>query len=158
MLIKCPECGKKISDSAYVCVICGYPIEKLDINKSGKVCLKNVTEINKTNWVKIRMGFGIATLAVGIMFLLMIMTSKGGIENNIRMVGTAWFLLWCGFLGILGKRKRWATILSVVFYSIGILYNMIQSIFCTAHLFVALIMIVFLIFISISLTDRKGFK
>lgn len=27
-LIECPECGKKVSDIAVVCVHCGYPIEK----------------------------------------------------------------------------------------------------------------------------------
>ena len=27
-LIKCPECGKEISDKSDVCIYCGYPIEK----------------------------------------------------------------------------------------------------------------------------------
>ena len=27
-LIKCPECGKEISDSADKCIHCGYPIKK----------------------------------------------------------------------------------------------------------------------------------
>ena len=33
-LIKCPECGKEISDKARACIHCGYPIENrnLDIN------------------------------------------------------------------------------------------------------------------------------
>lgn len=26
-LIKCPECGKNISDKAYQCIHCGYPLE-----------------------------------------------------------------------------------------------------------------------------------
>lgn len=27
-LIKCPECGKEISDKADVCIGCGFPIKK----------------------------------------------------------------------------------------------------------------------------------
>lgn len=30
-LIKCPECGKDISDKASSCINCGYPISKLDL-------------------------------------------------------------------------------------------------------------------------------
>ncbi len=29
-LIKCPECGKEISDKAEVCIHCGYPIKKYE--------------------------------------------------------------------------------------------------------------------------------
>lgn len=28
MLIKCPECGKEISDKSKQCIHCGYPLEK----------------------------------------------------------------------------------------------------------------------------------
>lgn len=31
-LIKCPECGKEISDKAEVCIHCGYPVKKMDEN------------------------------------------------------------------------------------------------------------------------------
>mgnify|MGYP002782778665 CR=1 FL=1 len=27
-LIKCPECGKEISDASTACIHCGYPISK----------------------------------------------------------------------------------------------------------------------------------
>ena len=30
MLIKCPECGKEISDQAKACPFCGFPLEKLE--------------------------------------------------------------------------------------------------------------------------------
>ena len=30
MLIKCPECGKEISDRAVACPFCGFPLEKLE--------------------------------------------------------------------------------------------------------------------------------
>ena len=29
-LIKCPECGKEISDKSKACIHCGYPIDELD--------------------------------------------------------------------------------------------------------------------------------
>lgn len=36
-LIKCPECGKEISDTAKVCPHCGYKQKKLDIAKHKKI-------------------------------------------------------------------------------------------------------------------------
>lgn len=27
-MIKCPECGKKVSDKVNACIHCGYPLEK----------------------------------------------------------------------------------------------------------------------------------
>ena len=29
-LIKCPECGKEISDKADVCIGCGFPLSKIE--------------------------------------------------------------------------------------------------------------------------------
>ncbi len=36
MLIKCPECGKEISDKASACIHCGYPISKQDDTTAQK--------------------------------------------------------------------------------------------------------------------------
>ena len=36
-LIKCPECGKEISDTAKACPNCGYRLKKLDIAKHKKI-------------------------------------------------------------------------------------------------------------------------
>ena len=33
-LIKCPECGKEISDKAKCCIHCGYPLDELENNTS----------------------------------------------------------------------------------------------------------------------------
>ena len=36
-LIKCPECGKEISDASTACIHCGYPISKNpDVQKKVK--------------------------------------------------------------------------------------------------------------------------
>lgn len=55
-LIKCPECGKEVSDSAKVCPNCGYPIAEdygkgeVKINIKFKVDMSNmVNMIGKTN-------------------------------------------------------------------------------------------------------------
>ena len=32
MLIKCPECGKEVSDKAEQCIYCGFPINDKEIN------------------------------------------------------------------------------------------------------------------------------
>lgn len=47
-LIKCPECGKDVSDKAKSCPVCGYPIES--ILPSGTVRIK-------TNPLKVGIGF-----------------------------------------------------------------------------------------------------
>ena len=37
-LIKCPECGKEISDKAKNCIHCGYPIQDLKYETHGEPC------------------------------------------------------------------------------------------------------------------------
>lgn len=55
LFIKCPECGKEISDKAMSCPNCGHPIEffeyeKYNIASNGKVkaCVKCGREIPKS--------------------------------------------------------------------------------------------------------------
>ena len=47
-LIKCPECGKEISDKAPACIYCGYPLSLLNNGKakSPTVEKQNNTEVN----------------------------------------------------------------------------------------------------------------
>ena len=45
-LIRCPECGKEVSDKAPACVHCGYPLQKGEgkcniINQLNEIKLKN---------------------------------------------------------------------------------------------------------------------
>lgn len=39
-LIKCPECGEKISDKSNMCIHCGYPLEKF-VEKLSKEYIAN---------------------------------------------------------------------------------------------------------------------
>lgn len=48
-LIKCPECGKEISDKANACIHCGYPLneQKEDFGIREKSLLDEDTLINE---------------------------------------------------------------------------------------------------------------
>lgn len=107
---------------------------------------------------KMRMAFGITTLIIGAIFLIMILTSDGGIENNSRMMAVSWLLFWSGGLGILGANKFGLTIASIVFYAIGILYNLSCVMLYPAHMVIAIMLIVFLVLICVSLADKASFK
>ncbi len=50
MLIRCPECGEKISDKCVYCVHCGYPYRELSEVKSQKVniCIIDGIEFDLT--------------------------------------------------------------------------------------------------------------
>lgn len=41
-LIKCPECGKEISDKASACIHCGYPLQKLPESIESNISYKVV--------------------------------------------------------------------------------------------------------------------
>lgn len=111
----------------------------------------------KGKYVKMRMAFGIVDMAIAIMFLAMILSSEGGIENNSRMMGVSWLLTWCGILQILGRHKKGFTIASIVFYSIGILYNLACVMYYPAHMVIVIFTTVFLILTSVSLADKASF-
>lgn len=52
-LIKCPECGKEISDKAENCIHCGYPIASLDKEKYATDQYTVILESPGVNRVKI---------------------------------------------------------------------------------------------------------
>lgn len=59
-IIKCPECGKKISDKARVCVHCGYPL----LRENG-ICGEEKSKIeNKTKPDYLKISFMAAVLIV----------------------------------------------------------------------------------------------
>lgn len=45
-LIKCPECGKDISDKSSACIHCGYPLEKLRISLDSVKVDENIYNIS----------------------------------------------------------------------------------------------------------------
>lgn len=51
MLIKCPECGKEVSDKAHVCIHCGYPLEELGFSTSPSPANANplTQQVDDTN-------------------------------------------------------------------------------------------------------------
>lgn len=46
-LIKCPECGKEISDKAPACIHCGYPMEEIVKKNSMDIVVDDTTEIKE---------------------------------------------------------------------------------------------------------------
>lgn len=50
MLIKCPECGKEVSDKADVCIHCGCPIKRelIELNTVNNICCINGVEKDLT--------------------------------------------------------------------------------------------------------------
>ena len=78
-LIKCPECGKEISDASTACIHCGYPISKnpdvqekvkSNIENKEKETPKSEAEEEKTKAGCIWIGFAAIMLlffAIGIM-------------------------------------------------------------------------------------------
>ena len=46
-LIKCPECGKEISNQAKACMHCGYPISKVKLQTESTPIVTESTELNQ---------------------------------------------------------------------------------------------------------------
>lgn len=46
-LIKCPECGKEISDKSKQCIHCGYPLDELKMNNTNRLYKITLTDHGK---------------------------------------------------------------------------------------------------------------
>lgn len=180
-LINCPECGREISNKAEKCPHCGCPKSEFETNIVVKPLEKNYSakepqennpskdhhnDMSKitfekstisTKYTKMRKAFGIADLVIGCLTFLLILTSNEKIIGNMRIAGTSCFFIWCGVLQLWGLHKKSITITSIIFYFIGIIYNLFSAFMVPAHIVFILLMVVFLIFSSISLSDDKGF-
>ena len=103
-LIKCPECGKEVSDSAKICPHCGYPLNKnkaveqevINVERtfSGepeeiKRYRKEIELCYKRRFVMITIG----SILAGLSILLMILFSVLVLSHVIRMT-----FLWYYFL------------------------------------------------------------
>ena len=95
-LIKCPECGCKISDKAERCIHCGYPMDEIkknlviDKNTSGKE-IENENDKNKNNtelYVSKRMGCLVSSLfiIIFIALLFMLLVSDESSEEETEQV------------------------------------------------------------------------
>ena len=62
-LIKCPECGKEISDKAPACIYCGFPISLL--NGQSQQCLDKENNIIKESGLSSKTGYSIELLDYG---------------------------------------------------------------------------------------------
>ena len=101
MLIKCPDCGKEISDKAENCPSCGYPISK----EQTKPIIKEVSEksVDATSQKTGMSGLGIAALifsALGFTFWLGIILAiidfckKNGKKKTCSTIAIIISLLW----------------------------------------------------------------
>ena len=56
-LIKCPECGRQISNKAHACIYCGYPLSTINTLQPEKPILSEDERIkqNITVFLKIRL-------------------------------------------------------------------------------------------------------
>ena len=135
--MKCSKCGTEFSSN--FCPHCGKKAHK------------------PTSWPKVRANFSITNIIIGFIFLLAILKSDGGISGNTRMLASAWFLLVTGIVGFIGKRNKCLTIISIVFYSLGILYNLVMTFQLASHIYIVVFMTVFLTLTCVSLKDSKSF-
>lgn len=163
-LINCPECGKKISDKATACPSCGYPIKEHPEEKSQtnlptpKKCEYPSKTGAEPQWAKMRRRFSIVNLAIGFFLLAAVLRSKGGIYGNQRIMISSFLSIAVGIVAFEGFRNARLTIVSIVLYSIGILYNLLAATVAPGHLILATIHIIFLILTSVSLSKGNTFE
>ena len=78
-LIKCPECGKEVSDTAKVCIHCGFELSKNQgLSEKGKNTINNLK--NKFGKKKL-ICFGIV-LAIIILALIVFVFAKRSSDNR----------------------------------------------------------------------------
>ena len=88
-LIKCPECGKEISDMATTCIYCGYPI-KTDVSLQRTTSTQNVhsankptSQVNNSNNSSSGKGGCLITIVVVLLIgMLLSMCSSGSGSNS----------------------------------------------------------------------------
>lgn len=107
-------------------------------------------------WLKMRKGFGITNICLVFLFGVLLLNSEAGIQGNPRIVAMVWFMIWCGILGTFFSKKKWATIATIVFYSISILFNLLCVIEAFGHFFIVIMDIVFMALLCISLNKNNS--
>lgn len=155
--ITCRLCGKEVQDNQKFCLGCGYPI-KMDWKKQESIPTQKKVQNDKpeSGWANMRKGFGITTLVIGIMLFLIVNLQGELTRDLLPFNSSSIFLIISGILQLTGVYKKGLTIATIVFYSIGVFYNIIHFI-APMLLFVAILNIVFLILTAISLTKKESF-
>ena len=85
MLIKCPECGKEVSDNATVCVHCGYPL-----TQKKEAMSKEIQARRKDGLV---VASNIILGVFGLLVAYGVLTSKGGVAGNTNAAAISWLLM-----------------------------------------------------------------
>ena len=72
-LIKCSECGKKISDKASVCIHCGCPIEAQPAPESVQADVKVEQKKDKPKGKGVILGLSIGSFLIVLVFFLLLL-------------------------------------------------------------------------------------
>lgn len=83
-LIKCPECGKEVSDKAKECIHCGYPLKNHDsVKKSYSANVTQKVPISTTNSNKTKKGsLGCGTVIAIIAAIIILLGIFGGDSDS----------------------------------------------------------------------------
>ena len=109
-LIKCPECGKEISDLAKTCPNCGRPVSPKNISQYF------IKEPKINNKKDVRFVLNVIALSLSCLVSLLISSSEGGFDGNYELSCAAILLLIPSIIGLCGRRSKVATIVSASFY------------------------------------------
>lgn len=136
MLIKCPECGKEVSDNAAACVHCGYPL------------MQKKEAVKKTVRTKRKDGQIVASNIVlgifGLMMLCAVVTSNGGVAGNVNAAVVSWFLTIASICALFAIKKlnKIVAMLFIALFSIAILTCLHSTRISPAYLILEFIMVV----------------
>ena len=95
---QCPECEKKISDKAVKCPGCGYP---LNVKQDERNILSD-----KKDKIKLVKGLNVALGTIGILMLIGVLSSQGGINGNKNATIVSWGILVAVIIGLLAIKLR----------------------------------------------------
>ena len=110
-LVKCKECGKKISNKAEVCIGCGYPLSKH--KKNSSVDIKAFQRTKKT--IKLQLLLSKFLMGIELMILLFLIPLSDrssplvGHNINIKMYAyiSVFMLIFGTILYIIAKVRIW---------------------------------------------------
>ena len=89
-IIKCPECGKEVSDKAKVCPNCAYPIAELNSSKLYSTYQNKNDSSSKE--------FDLGQIAVCILLVIVVFAIFISIMSQAASLGAGpyiiWFIIW----------------------------------------------------------------